>query len=149
METWVTAPGPGAGWSVGALGGFLAPLTRAKATGELLTETWKTMAFNPAWAKAQSDLSWAIAQKSSMDLRRHLAESQARFEQTMHAMHQQGEEFNDILNGVTYTRDPTTGQYRYLPTGTGGTHWINGGGRVIEGSLSPGPGFHELQVVPH
>jgi hypothetical protein len=146
-ETWSTAPGAGALWSVGAIGTFLAPLAQAKEIGEILTGSWKTMAFNPAWAKAQNDLVNAIAAKSSGDLRQHLAASQAQFERSMNAIHQQGDAFSDVLNGTTLTRDSTTGQIREVATGTGGQQWINGRNTVVESSLSPGPGYHPLQTI--
>ena len=146
-ETWATGPGPGAIWGVGALGSFLAPAEQAKVVGELLAQSWKSWAFNPAWGKAQQDLVNAFARKSTADLQRNLAESQSRFDRTMRTIHHQTDNFNDILNGVTYTRDPTNGAHREVPTGTGGTHWMNGNNVVVESSLSPGPGFHQFENV--
>jgi hypothetical protein len=66
---------------------------------------------------------------------------------TAHGQPIQTDNFNDILNGVTYTRDPTNGAHREVPTGTGGTHWMNGNNVVVESSLSPGPGFHQFENV--
>jgi hypothetical protein len=148
-ETYSAGQGLAGVWYVGAIGSFLAPVEQAKEVGELLAQSWKTMAFNPVWAKAQNDLVNAIAAKSSVDLRRHLAESQAQFEKTMNAIHQQGDTFSDILTGTTLTKDPATGQVHEINTGTGGHYWMNGQNVVVESSLSPGPGYHELQTISH
>ena len=105
------------------------------------------MAFNPAWTKAEKQLVNAIAAKSSGDLRQHLAAAQAQFERSMNAIHQQGDMFSDVLNGTTLARDSSTGEIHEIATGTGGQHWINGRNTVVESSLSPGPGYHELQTI--
>ena len=146
-ETFSTAPGPGGLWSVAAIGTFLAPAAQAKEVGEVLAQSWKTFAFNPAWTGAQSQLVNAVAAKSTRDLNQHLALAQAQFEKSMNAIHQQGDAFNDILNGTAVTRDATTGQIREVASGTGGRQWINARNTVVESAMSPGPGFHELQNI--
>jgi len=146
-ETWATAPGPGGLWGVNAIGGFLTPVAQGKATGELLAQSWKSMTFNPAWGKAQADLVNAVAAKSTVNLREHLAQSQAQFEKSMNAIHQQGDAMSDVLTGTTLTRDTSTGQFREVASSTGGRQWINAQNMVMESALSPGPGFHALENV--
>jgi hypothetical protein len=148
-ETFSTAPGPGGLWNVAAIGSFLAPAAQAQEVGGVLKQSWETFAFNPAWTTAQTQLVNAVAQRSSGDLQRHLAAAQANFERTMNAIHQQGDEFNDILTGTAHTLDKTTGQIRDVASGTGGRLYINAQNTVAESAMSPGPGFHELQSVSH
>ena len=96
---------------------------------------------NPAWGKAQADLVNAIAVKSTGDLRVHLAQSQAQFEKSMNAIHQQGDAMSDVLTGTTLTRDTSTGQFREVASGTGGRQWMNARNMVVESALSPGTGL--------
>jgi hypothetical protein len=146
-ETY-SAPGAGGLWAVDAIGSFLAPVAQAQQVGEVLAQSWKTFVFNPQWTRAQSALVQMIAQKSSEDLQTHLKVSQAKFEQTMNAIHQQGDTFSDVLNGTTVTKD-ASGQIHEVATGTGGQKWMNGQNVVIESALSPGPGFQPLTPVGH
>ena len=141
-ETY-SAPGAGGLWAVDAIGSFLAPMAQAQQVGEVLAQSWKTFVFNPQWTRAQNNLVQAIAQKSTEDRQTHQRRAQAQFEQTMNAMHQQGDTFADVLNGTTVTKD-ATGQIHEVPTGTGGRQWLNGQNVVIESAFSPGPGFQPL-----
>jgi hypothetical protein len=59
---------------------------------------------------------------------------------------QQNDNFNDVLNGVTFTRDTVTGKEYEVPTGTGGTKWVNGNNAVVESAMQPGPGFNRQQT---
>jgi hypothetical protein len=60
---------------------------------------------------------------------------------------QENDNFNDVINGVTFTRDSQTGQTREVQTLQGGQKWINGNNVVVSSALSPGPSFHQLQTI--
>jgi hypothetical protein len=61
----------------------------------------------------------------------------------------QNDSFNDVINGVSLTVDPSTGQQYEVPIGTGGPQWVNGSNVVVESAMSPGAGFNQLQTVSH
>jgi len=70
------------------------------------------------------------------------------FEARQSAHAKQVEGFTDILNGVTPTYNPLTGESRKVWTGTQDNYWVNGIGQVVNSHDSPGPGWTQLQT-PH
>jgi hypothetical protein len=131
-ETYATAPGPGGLWGVGAIGSFLAPAAQSKAVGALLTQSWKTWAFNPQWSQMQGAVAAGIARGSTRAL-----------QGMSHSM----DNLQDILTGTAYTRDTVSGAFREVPAGNGGQMWISGNNVVAESAFQPGPGFHQIQTV--
>jgi hypothetical protein len=51
-----------------------------------------------------------------------------------------------ILNGVTPTTDPLTGETRKVWTGTQDNYWVNGVGQVVNSHDAPAAGWHPLQT---
>jgi hypothetical protein len=65
----------------------------------------------------------------------------------MRMQQQQNDNFNDVRNGVTFTRDPETGQTCEVQTLQGGHKWTNGRGTVVDSAMSPSPAFRQRQVI--
>ena len=60
--------------------------------------------------------------------------------------------FEDIINGVTPTIDPQTGEKRDVATGyIGNYYWTDQNGHTVNTSTwtAPGPNYRPLQVAPH
>lgn len=143
--------GPIGQWYVVALGSSISPADQGQSTVALLQHASESIRFNPEWLQMQEIFTRA---QTAQNLRAAQAtinatEAQsARAQQMMKNMEQQSDTMNDIINGVTLTRDPATGQQREVQTGVGGPKWIDGKNNVVDSALSPGPAFHQLQVIP-
>jgi hypothetical protein len=146
----VGSGGPNSQWYVIALGSFLAPVDKAQAVGEMLKHSGESLRLNPEWAKmeqAQVDEKTREinnATRASMAMGAAQRAHQARI---MGMQAQENDNFNDVINGVTFTRDPQTGQTREVQTLQGGQKWINGNNVVVDSALSPGPAFHQLETI--
>lgn len=150
-ETMLTGPGgPGSIWSVVALGSFLSPASQAQAVGAMLKHAGESLTLNPEWARMQQQLTDQEIQRLNANTRATIAATQAenaREQQMMRNMQRENENFNDVINGVTFTRDPQTGQTREVRTGQGGPYWTNGLDTVVNSTFSPGPAYHQVQVI--
>jgi hypothetical protein len=142
--------GPNSQWYVLALGSFLAPVEQAKAVGEMLKHTGESLRLNPEWAKMEQQLVDQETARINAATRASIAtgEAQRAHQAKIMGMQQQeNDNFNDVINGVTFTRDPQTGQTREVQTRQGGPYWTNGLGTVVNSTMSPGPAYHQLQVI--
>jgi len=143
--------GPNSKWYVVALGSYLAPAAQAEAAGDILKHSGDSIALNPEWVTMQNRLV-AAATRINLQTAQHtmddIAKTNARQAQWSKNMRQQTDNFNDILNGVTLIRDPTSGVVREVPTMGGGPIWIDPHNDVVVNSaLSPGSAFHPLTPI--
>ena len=82
------------------------------------------LTLNPEWARMQQQLTDQEIQRLNANTRATIAATQAenaREQQMMRNMQRENENFNDVINGVTFTRDPQTGQYPRSAYGSGRT----------------------------
>lgn len=137
-------------WYVIALGSVLAPAAQAQMAGEILKHSTETIALNPVWAKTQGQL---IAQATMSLLNIAEATRQAtiaqaqRQKQIMREQAREVDNFNDVILGQSFTRDPQTGKEYVVPIGAGGAKWVDVQGTIAESAMSPGEGFHQLQLI--
>lgn len=146
----VGSGGPNSQWYILALGSFLAPVDRAQAAGEILKHSGESLRLNPEWAKMEQALVDQKTQQINDATRASMAmgaAQRAHQARIMGMQQRENDNFNDVINGVTFTRDPTTGQTREVQTMQGGQKWINGNNVVVESALSPGASFHQLQTI--
>lgn len=59
------------------------------------------------------------------------------------------ESFTNVLNGITPTTDPMTGERREVWTGTNANYWVNGLGEVVNSNSAQAAGWRQLQVQPN
>jgi hypothetical protein len=146
----VGSGGPNSQWYVVALGSFIAPVDKAQAAGEILKHSGESLWLNPEWAKMEQGLVEEKTQEINNATRASMAMGAAQRAHQARIMGMQAQEndnFNDVINGVTFTRDTQTGQTREVQTLQGGQKWINGNNVVVESALSPGAAFHQLQTI--
>jgi hypothetical protein len=139
-----------ANWYVVALGSFLAPVAQGEAAGAMLKRAAESIRFNPEWVQAQQqivDAATRILHGVAQNNMRAMQEQNVHQEKIMKMQQQRVDNFNDVLLGQTFTRDPTTGVERAVPTGAGGLKWIDVKNNVVDSALSPGPAFHQLQTI--
>lgn len=151
-ETFIVGyGGPLGNWSLQSLGSVFAPTDQAMAAVELLAHSAQSQIMNPQWAQMQHGFENLVARSNmaqAMATIRQTAKMNADQQRVIQNMGHQQDNINDIINGVSLTRDPTTGQEREIPLGAGGPQWIDPGTNAIaQSALSPGPGFNQLQTI--
>jgi hypothetical protein len=151
-------------WSVPTLGSFIAPPAQLALARAVLLHCAQTFKFNPAWLNYQKQMdAYALQYQRARQQNRlaQLAQQQQQFEAQMQAMRNQVtafenrqaseqaqfQNFDNVLNGVTPTIDPLTGQSKNVWTGPASNYWTNGVGDVVNANGSPGAGWHQLQVT--
>jgi hypothetical protein len=142
--------GPNSIWTIVTLGSILAPAEQGQAAGAILKHAGESLTLNPEWAKIQKDLDDQENARLQGRIHQTILATQAenaREQGIIQNMGRQNENFNDIINGVTFTRDPQTGQTREVQTGQGGPYWTNGLDTVMSSTFSPGPAYRQLQVI--
>jgi hypothetical protein len=148
-ETMLMGPGgPGSSWVVVALGSLIAPTEQAKGAGATLQHAGESLVMNPEWIAMQNQLNNRAIQQINAATRGTIAATNAENarEQAM-ISGLQNDSFNDVINGVQATVDPSSGQHYITPLGQGGRQWVNGNNVVVESGLSPGVGFTPLTPV--
>jgi hypothetical protein len=151
-ETFIVGYGGSiANWSIVALGSVFAPTDQAMAAVQLLTHSGQSLAMNPQWSQMQRGFENMVARSNmaqAMATIRQTAQMNAYQQRVIQNMGHEQDNFNDIINGVSLTRDPTTGQEYEVPLGTGGPQWIDPGrSAVVQTALSPGAGYNQLQTM--
>jgi hypothetical protein len=151
-ETFIVGYGGAIGnWSVLSLGSVFAPADQAMNAVQMLVHSAQTEVFNPQWAQMQHGFENLVA-KSNMQQAlttiKRTAAMNADQQRVIHNMDHEQANFNDIINGVQLTRDPTTGQEYETPLGQGGPQWVDPSrNAVVESGLSPGAGYNQLQTI--
>ena len=144
--------GPNSQWYVVALGSFLSPAAQGQNVGAMLKHTGESLHLNPDWAKMEQQRINQATQYLQGVARANTVygdAQRAHQAKLMGMQEQQNENFNDVINGVTFTRDPWTGQTGYVQTLESGQKWVNGNHVVVTSAMSPGPAFHQLETISH
>jgi hypothetical protein len=70
----------------------------------------------------------------------------AGFEHRQNAQAAQVSSFCDTLTGLTNLDDPQTGTSFQVFSGPNSSYYTNGAGQTVNSNVSPGPGFHQVEV---
>ncbi|HEV2576873.1 MAG TPA: hypothetical protein VGU25_06655 [Acidobacteriaceae bacterium] len=152
-------------WQASSVASFSAPPDKAAEARNLLVHSAQSFRLSPQWIDYQKHMD-----EEGMQYQRQrqqgrmvaLQQQVQQFEAKMRAMqdqvnsfeaHQaaqakQVEGFTDVLNGVTPTTNPLTGETRKVWTGTQDNYWVNGVGQVVNSHDAPAPGYTHLDT-PH
>jgi hypothetical protein len=134
-------------WIASWVQSFIAPKERAPEALRILLHSAKSFSINTQWERRQLEITMQSANATMREFQRNMAAIQTRFEQWEASESRQFQNFDDVINGVTLTRDPVTGKEREVAIGPHGTNWINPQATVVNSALSPGTGFYELQNI--
>jgi len=133
-------------WYVIVLGSAIAPEKRAKEAGDLLLHVYKSVGLNPAWQREQAGRIRAAtagvvagSQWSTSVYNNALSN----YKKNMDLQAREVDNFNDVQLGQTYAMG-ANGQTYVVPTGSGGTQWIDPFNSVKESPLTPGAGYTQL-----
>ncbi len=141
---------PGSNWSVSALGSLISPTEQVARAADILRHAGSSLAMNPAWTQAQSQLTGQAVRQIDASTRAILAATDAENARERGMIDSMSNDsFNDVINGVSLKVDPTTGQRYEAPLGTGNPQWVNGNNAIVESALSPGVGFSQLRSVDY
>ncbi len=135
-------------WGIPVIYSFLALQSQARMAMELMTHSVASYRQNPDWTRAQQGLN----QQSNAQIQREAqanAEIRQRQSQRADSQLKLAQDFDDVINGVTLTRDPTTGQTREVLTGQYSNYWANALGGVVNTptDTQPGPNYRKLQPI--
>jgi hypothetical protein len=151
-------------WTATTLGSFFAPPDQVGLARSVLEHCARTFTLSPEWIERQKqmDADALVYQRARQQRRmQELAAQVQQFDAQMQAMRSQVDSFRrrqdaqaaqvtsftQALRGVTPTLDPLTGESREVWTGAQANYWSNGNGGVANSALSPGAGWHQLQVT--
>jgi hypothetical protein len=150
-------------WQVPTMVSFVATPEKAAMARTIVLHCAKSLQISPAWLEYQKNMDAEGLQYQRMRQQGRLRDLQAqvqRFEARMQAMrshvnafeqHQatqavQAEGFINVLNGITPTSDPLTGEQRDVWTGPNANYWVNGLGQVVNAKSAPAAGWRQLQA---
>ena len=151
-------------WQVVSLASFSAPPDKAAEARSLLEHAAQSFRLRPEWIEYQKQMDeqgmayqrrrqagrvTAIGQQVQQfeaKMRAQQAQVNA-FEAHQAAQAAQVEGFTDVLNGLTPTTNPLTGESRKVWTGTQDNYWANGQGQVVNSHDAPAAGW--TNVGPH
>lgn len=152
-------------WQATVVGSFLVPPDQIGLARSVLLQSARAFKLEPQWIESQKQMdAMAVQYQRARQAQRvqQLGQQVQQFEAQMRAQQQQVnaferrqnaqaaqvEGFLNVLNGVTPTVDPLTGQEREVWTGTKSRYWANGQGDVVNSDDPPSSSYHQLQVPP-
>ncbi len=150
-------------WQAPTVASFLAPPDRITLVRGILIHCVQSFHPNPEWLEYQKRMDTEglqyqrVRQQGRManlqlQMQQFSAKMQAMqnqvnaFERSQNAQAAQVEGFTNILNGVTPTTDPLTGENRLVWTGPKDNYWVNGTGQVVNSHDAPAAGWRQLQA---
>jgi len=134
-------------WLVSWLYSFIAPQNRAQDALKIALQSLSTITINPQWEYRQLQLNGAAGDAAMAEFRKAMSDIHADYERRSAASQSQFDSMDRAIRGVDLTVDPVDGKQREVGIGTGGAHWINGLGDVINSPDQPGPDSHRLNNV--
>lgn len=149
-------------WQVPTMVSFVAPPDKAATARAIALHCVGSLKVSPAWLEYQKRMDAEGLQYQKMRQAGRIQELQAQvqqFEARMQAMqnqvnafeqHQaaqaaQVNSFTNVLNGITPTTDPLTGEQRDVWTGPNANYWVNGAGQVVNSTNAPAAGWRQIQ----
>jgi hypothetical protein len=150
-------------WQAPTVASFLAPAGQVAAVREIVAHAVQSFHVYPQWLDYQKRMDaegleyQRVRQQGRMmqlqaQMQQFAAKMQAMqnqvnaFERRQNAQAAQVEGFTNVLNGVTPTTDPLTGENRQVWTGPKANYWVNGLGQVVNSTNAPAAGWRQLQT---
>ncbi len=149
-------------WQVQTMVSFVTPPEKASMAKSIALRCAHSLEISPEWLEYQKRMDAEGLQYQRMrqqgrirDLQSQVQQFEARmqamqsqvnaFERHQAAQAAQVESFTNVLNGVTPTTDPLTGERRDVWTGPNANYWVNGLGQVVNSNSAPSAGWRQLQ----
>lgn len=135
-------------WGALILYSFIAPESQASQAMRLLSHSLGSVQQNPQWLQYQNRLIGQANRDIGREMNQSLEQSHQRMAQLEQRSRSQ-QDFDDIINGVTLTRDPVSGEQREVWSGQYEHHWLSPTDKVVNTPTnnSPGINYRELQNI--
>jgi hypothetical protein len=150
-------------WQAPTVISFLAAPAQVAAARDIITHAVQSFRVSPEWLEYQKRMDaegleyQRVRQQGRMmqlqaQVQQFAAKMQAMqnqvsaFERRQNAQAAQVESFSNVLNGITPTTDPLTGENRQVWTGPKSNYWVNGLGQVVNSTNAPAAGWRQLQA---
>jgi hypothetical protein len=118
---------------------------------------------NPQWVTYQNQLTQVGLEQIRSSFGQFMQQMQQFHQQFTQSMNQQVSGYYarqnaqarqvsgwcDTINGLTNVADPKTGSQFQVFSGPKSNYYINGLGVKVNSNISPGPDFHQLEVIPN
>ena len=147
-------------WSVPTLGSFISSPERVAEARAVLLHSAQTLKVSPQWQQQQKQLDdFAIQYQRARQQKcpKAMTAQMRQFEAQMQTMRKQmalfgqsqmaSDGISQALRGVTPAIDPFACQAHEVWTGSKRTYWTNSSGAVVNTDLSPGSGWHQIEVL--
>jgi hypothetical protein len=136
-------------WAVTGLVSFLAPRAQAPAARRMLEYSARSFTLSPDWIARQASLSRQSSAAVLKQTQELVASQQQRFERLDAERHRQSMQMDDIINGVQWTTDSSTGQHREAPLGPNPNYFYNPNtGATVNSTFRPGNAFDWHNLTP-
>ena len=138
-------------WGVAVLVGFVSARARAGEAFAIARHMAFSVAPNPQWYAGVLQIAQAQNNQIMADFDRQQQAREAQLAKVDDTQSRDEQAFDDIINGVTPTVDPQTGEKREVATGSKGNYyWTDQNGHTVNTAswMAPGPNYRPLQVAP-
>ena len=132
-------------WLVSWLYSFIAPEAQASDAVKILLHALSTLEINPHWEYQQLMMNGNAGQGAMDDFRKNMDQIRVDYERRTAASQSQFDEMDRALRGVDLATDTVDGKPREVWVGTGGRHWENGMGDVMNAPSQPGGNYQEMK----
>ena len=142
-ETQLTQIQSSGSWSVNWLYSFITPQNQAAQTIKILFHALSTFEIFPEWYGQQLAMNRQSSEATMHDFERNMSAIRADYERRTAASQSQFDSMDRALRGVDLATDTVDGKPREVWVGTGGRHWENGMGDVMNAPSQPGGNYQE------
>jgi hypothetical protein len=146
-ETQLTTMQSVGNWSVNFLYSFITPQSQGAETVKILYHSLSTFQVSQQWYSRQLQINGQAADTAMRDFEHNMSTIRADYERRTAASQSQFESFDRALRGVDLVSDNIDGKPREVWNGTGGRHWENGMGDVMNAPSQPS-GTQEMKPRP-
>jgi hypothetical protein len=146
-ETQLTQMQSVGNWSVNFLYSFITPQSQGAETVKILYHALSTFQISQQWYRRQLQINGQAADTAMRDFEHNMSSIRSDYERRTAASQSQFESFDRALRGVDLVTDNIDGKPREVWNGTGGRHWENGMGDVMNAPSQPS-GTQEMKPVP-
>lgn len=143
-ETQLTQMQSSGAWSVNWLYSFITPQNQAAQTIKILFHALSTFEIFPDWYRRQLEINQQSSEATIREFERNMSAIRADYDRRTAASQSQFDSMDRALRGVDLVTDTVDGKPREVWVGTGGRHWENGMGNVMNAPSQPGGNYSEM-----
>lgn len=132
-------------WSVNWLYSFITPQNQAAQTIKVLFHALSTFEISPEWYNRQLEINHQSSEATMRQFEQNMSAIRADYERRTAASQSQFDSMDRALRGVDLVTDTVDGKPREVWVGTGGRHWENGMGQIMNAPSQPAGNYQEAK----